>query len=514
VHCSSLCFTQEVGCTTRAPRDWLVLTLGRMVPAEGADQGGTSAHQPHKWSSERDVGMSSSISLSPRDRVMKGRSLRPLPSSPRRDLSFRPLPTDLAEWIDAASKGQPYVPTREATMAAKSAQLPSRRRSATDLPTERARWRERGSSNLPSPQESLSSISIFREDDANNVSIAETAKKRTRPEVDMPCTIAVENHVGMINCVAMSGDGKAVVTGSSGGSMNVICASTGRATGVLRVSATESITAVAVNRDGTMAACGTLDGAVRFWHVRTGKELWTVRGHIKPVTDVSISGDCNMVASSSADRTVRVLDGASGAERYALKGHSKWVNSVAFSRGDGAGGGSSKLASAGTDRRICIWNPALGELLKTLRGHTDVVKSVCFGKGGALLASGSYDMTVRVWDVGLGTTLSILRGHTDWITGVSLSEDAGLVASSSYDGSVKVWDVVGCESIGSSAHHNDRVLGVALDETASKLSSVGDDQMVRLYDTSCCMALDGQGKSPPASLSTPLKLDLGPSPPG
>src|SRR5262249_22059472 len=71
-------------------------------------------------------------------------------------------------------------------------------------------------------------------------------------------------------------------------------------------------TSLAYSPDGRALASGGLDGTVRTWDARAGRERHTLRGHDHVVYGVSFSPDGRTLASAGEDGTVRTWDADSG----------------------------------------------------------------------------------------------------------------------------------------------------------------------------------------------------------
>jgi WD40 repeat protein/tRNA A-37 threonylcarbamoyl transferase component Bud32 len=63
---------------------------------------------------------------------------------------------------------------------------------------------------------------------------------------------------------------------------------------------------LAISPDGRRVLSGSADRSVRLWDVATGKELYQFDGHKGPVYDVAFSPDGRFAVSASWDRTVRI----------------------------------------------------------------------------------------------------------------------------------------------------------------------------------------------------------------
>ncbi len=78
------------------------------------------------------------------------------------------------------------------------------------------------------------------------------------------------------------------------------------------------INAVVFSPDGKTLASASDDQTVKLWELSTGNVLRTFRGHTSNVTSCDFSPDGNNIVSGSNDETVRVWDVASGKERLRI----------------------------------------------------------------------------------------------------------------------------------------------------------------------------------------------------
>ncbi|CDF36609.1 WD40-repeat containing protein [Chondrus crispus] len=250
---------------------------------------------------------------------------------------------------------------------------------------------------------------------------------------------ALVGHMGWVLSVAMSGDGRRVVSGSFDKSVRVWDVETGAQVGEALVGHMGSVWSVAMSGDGRRVVSGSRDKSVRVWDVETGAQVGeALVGHMGSVWSVAMSGDGRRVVSGSHDKSVRVWDVETGAQvGEALVGHTGWVWSVAMSK-DGR-----RVVSGSHDKSVRVWDVETGaQVGEALVGHTGVVASVAMSRDGRRVVSGSKDKSVRVWDVETGAQVGeALVGHADWVDSVAMSGDGRRVVSGSIDKSVRVWDV-------------------------------------------------------------------------
>jgi serine/threonine protein kinase len=253
--------------------------------------------------------------------------------------------------------------------------------------------------------------------------------------------------------VAISSDDRRIVSGGRNGTVKVWDAATGQVQLTLR-GQTGDITSVALSGDGRRIVSGSTaywdgnakvehPGTVKVWDAATGKEKLTLRGHTGNVTSVAISGDGRRIVSgSNSDRnprvehpgTVKVWDAATGKEQLTLTtGHVLLGYSVAIS-GDGR-----RIVSGSEFRPPKVWDAATGQELRTLTGHTFGVESVAISRDGRRIVTGGVDKTVKVWDAATGQALRTLTGHTWNVRSVAISSDGRWIVSASTDG-IRFWD--------------------------------------------------------------------------
>jgi WD40 repeat protein/serine/threonine protein kinase len=309
-------------------------------------------------------------------------------------------------------------------------------------------------------------------------------------------------HTNAVTSVAVSRDGRRIVSGSQDQTVRVWDAATGQETLTHRWH-TSGVTCVAVSRDGRGLVSGGNDQTVRVWDAATGQEALTLNGHANGVASVAFSPDGMRIASGGNDQTVRVWDAATGQEALTLLGHARPVTCVAFSP-DG-----TRVVSSSFDKTVKVWNATTGQEALSLKGHTGLVFCVAVSPDGRRLVSGSKDKTVRVWDAATGREALTLLGHTDPVRSVAFSLDGQRIGSGSWDKTVKVWD----------AAHGQEVLTIRDDTGGGGMASVafspdgqnivgcGPDSTVKVWDVAAgkeiltpnrhgisCLALSGDGQ--------------------
>jgi WD40 repeat protein len=153
------------------------------------------------------------------------------------------------------------------------------------------------------------------------------------------------------------------------------------------------VTSVAVTRDGKQVITGSVDGTARIWDAETGTELRALRGEERDITSVAVSPDGARVVAGAWSGLARVWDAHSGAQLLELRGHTSLVVAVAVSP-DGR-----RIATGSVDRTARIWDAQTGTELAVLKGHTEGITSIAITPDATHIVTGSEDGTVRIWDV-------------------------------------------------------------------------------------------------------------------
>jgi len=112
---------------------------------------------------------------------------------------------------------------------------------------------------------------------------------------------------------------------------------------------THIVSSLAMSQDGKLLLSGSRDRTIKIWQLETGQLIHTLNGHTEAINAIALSPDGQTIASASTDQTVKIWHTETGILLTTFTGHTKPVTSIAFSP-DG-----QTLASASTDKTIKIW---------------------------------------------------------------------------------------------------------------------------------------------------------------
>ena len=254
-----------------------------------------------------------------------------------------------------------------------------------------------------------------------------------------------EGHRDPVSSVAFSADGRRVLTGSSDGTARLWDIEppdrTARRWDIepgreLRrfVGHSDMVLSVALSSDGRRVLTGSEDKTARLWDAETGQPIWTLERQGGPVTSVAFSPDGGRIVTGSQDGSARLWDAKSARELFRLGDHAAPVNSVAF-----APDGRRILTASREAARL--WDAQSGQLIQFFRLPGVTVYSAVFLPNRPRILTVGSDKTARLWDTLSGRELLKFEGHSAAVTSVAIAPDGRRVMTGSNDQTARLWDI-------------------------------------------------------------------------
>jgi WD40 repeat protein len=241
-------------------------------------------------------------------------------------------------------------------------------------------------------------------------------------------------HTDAVRSLAISSDGRLVLSGCGDGTMCLWDAATGERIRVFPGHTIAKPLDVAIGPNGRKAASSDWTGIIRLWNLETGEKLAEFQSRHGGIYQVEFSADGNTLLSTGCDKTARIWRVQTGDQVQVLEGHRNWVSDGAFSP-DGR-----IVVTASFDGTVRLWDASSSKQIRQLE-HPKGVMCVAFSPDGRLVASGCHDGIVRVFEAHSGNQVQRCVGHTDRIQDVQFSADGRWVISGSYDRTLRIWDL-------------------------------------------------------------------------
>jgi WD40 repeat protein len=331
----------------------------------------------------------------------------------------------------------------------------------------------------------------------------------------------LRGHKGAVLSVAVTNDGRRMVSGSSDTTVRLWEVDSGTEKAVLRGHAA-AVTGVAITADGLRIVGASEDKTVRMWdaescmqvgilHGSWRSEVWDSGGGVqfntltlasytlpagmnafssephKGFTSVAITPDGNRVVCGSED-DIRVWDPKSGDHITSLLKNVWHVSSVTVTE-DGqtiVSNGTFNQVYGGENAKVLVWDAQRKTPAAVLEADPSQVDVVAITPDGRRIASGSRDGTVRVWHSEGGAEPTLFRGHRRGVSCVAVTPAGERIVSGSMDKTVRVWSLENGTELAVLSGHEAEVTCVAVTANGSSIFSGSKDGTVRLWAVGDC----------------------------
>ncbi len=312
-------------------------------------------------------------------------------------------------------------------------------------------------------------------------------KAQTKPAE--PKVIVLAGHKGPVRAIDVdtASDPETIVSGGDDGTVRVWNARSGAQTGTLSSGHQGPILAVAISPDGKTLITGSNDRTARLIARSDGKVIRTLKGHGGPVRSVAFSPRGDRVATADGLGGLKVWETATGLGVIAF-GHaapngapSRTIQKVAF-RGQG------EIVSASADTTLKTWSFAGSwREHRTLASHVFRVLALDFSPDGGLLATGGGEPSrtgeVKIWQVDKGLLGNALPSlHSDTVFALRFSPDGTKLASASADKFLKVTSIPDGKLLRSFEGHTHHVMAVDWKSDGKQLVTGGADNVLKVWD--------------------------------
>ena len=261
---------------------------------------------------------------------------------------------------------------------------------------------------------------------------------------------------------------------------------------------TDTVSSVAFNNDGKLAATGSMDATVKIWSVEEpGKLIETLEGPGEDIEFISWHPKGNVVVAGSVDTTVWMWMAGTGSGRcmQVFAGHEDAVTCGQFLP-NGKG-----VVTGCADGTVRIWAPKTGKCRhafnrKTCKGDSSAwheygsaIVQLAVNQTSDLILTGSIDGSCRLAHVQNKKCLSTLAhrregallGHT--VEAVNFSNSMPWCLTGGSAGLLKVWDLQTTNVRFECRHDAGIIKAKFLSGNPPLLASCSVDQTVRIWDS-------------------------------
>ena len=335
-----------------------------------------------------------------------------------------------------------------------------------------------------------------------------------------PLLRTLVGHKHIVSAIAITPDGKHIVSGSGDGTIKIWDFKTGNELKTI-TGHNGSISAVAITPDGKYIVSSSEDKTIKIWYLSTGKIVRTLTGHEDRLYGIAISSDGKKVVSSSGDNTVRCWNLETGQELWTTKQsvRSKFIatldcQSVIFHSMqifkildlqtgkviqtiNGYNSENSFICRMETNKAfdyivyaltenntLKVFDLNTGEEKSTLKGHKCTLNMVfTITPDGRQIISGSFkDQMIKIWDLETGEELRTLTQNNREISAIAITPDGKSVVTGSWDMTIKIWDLHSTEQQPKFPGHDDAVSAVAISPDGRLAFSGSQDATIKIWD--------------------------------
>lgn len=285
------------------------------------------------------------------------------------------------------------------------------------------------------------------------------------------------HHQGPVTDVALSRDGRRIVTASADKTARVWDRATGQPA-CPTLQHEQLVRHAEFSPDGRRVVTASEDKTARIWDAVTGEPIGPPLQHQDAVIQATFSPDGRRVVTASFDHIAQVWDATTGKPEGVSLRHGEGLLFASFSPD------SRRVVTAGADSMARIWDAATGQPIGPPLEHKIAVRHAEFSPDGRRVVTASVDKTARVWDAVTGQPVSPSLQHEYTVNQASFSPDGRRVVTAGWDKIARVWDAATGAPVGPPLQHQGGVNRAAFSPDNRYIVTACSDHTAQVWDWS------------------------------
>lgn len=231
---------------------------------------------------------------------------------------------------------------------------------------------------------------------------------------------------------------------------------------------------LALSSDGRMLVSGHLSGSVILWEVATGRVRAKQNGH-----KGCVSGICEIAqglfVTSGRDGAICVWNVRQG--HHCVLGS---VNDEIYAMCTTSN--ATSLAIGGSSGKTWIWSMSERKSTSVLGNCPSRVYALALSPDGKCLAIGRENGQIDIWDMKNAKQVAVIKdAHRVCVYCLAFCKDTGLMMSGGGDGCIRSWSWPGLRLQGVWNGHADGVTAMIIDEVGRGIVTCGFDCKIRTW---------------------------------
>lgn len=235
-------------------------------------------------------------------------------------------------------------------------------------------------------------------------------------------------------CICISPDGKAVITGWNDGKIRAFKPKSAKLMYVINNAHRDSVTAIACTSDSKRLVSGGKGGEVRIWNVgqQTQTMIASLKQHKSTVNSIMIDDEDSKCVSAASDGSCIIWCLDQYNRDSCLYAVTQFKDAVYHPD-------QSQLLTAGTDRKITYWDVIGSTEIRIIDGGDGDINSLDITPDGDWFVSGGADRVLRLWNYDEGEVHYVGKGHSGAIMSAKVSPDQSFIVTVGTEGGIFMW---------------------------------------------------------------------------